>query len=100
MSTEQKAKAYDEALERYKAKQEYESKEVRKFIEYIFPELVDGITVGAVIPCVAVSVLPVYLLPFNSRTAACFVVGSSHTYAVCVCKYNIGKLERFSFIRE
>lgn len=39
LSIEQKAKAYDEALERYKAKQDYESKEVHKFIEYIFPEL-------------------------------------------------------------
>ena len=28
MTQEQKAKAYDEALERYKAKQEYESQEV------------------------------------------------------------------------
>ena len=39
---ERKAKAYDEALERYKAKQEYESKEVHKFIEYIFPELAES----------------------------------------------------------
>ena len=39
LSIEEKANLYDEALERYKAKQEYESKEVHKFIEYIFPEL-------------------------------------------------------------
>ena len=39
LTIEQKAQRYDEALERYKAKQEYESKEVHKFIEYIFPEL-------------------------------------------------------------
>ena len=36
---EQKAKAYDEALERYKARQEYECQEVHEFIEYLFPEL-------------------------------------------------------------
>ena len=39
MTQEEKAKAYDEAIERYKAKQEYESQKVHEFIEYLFPEL-------------------------------------------------------------
>lgn len=39
LSVEQKAKRYDEAIERYKAKQEYESQKVHEFIEYLFPEL-------------------------------------------------------------
>ena len=39
MTQEEKAKAYDEAIERYKAKQEYECQKVHEFIEYLFPEL-------------------------------------------------------------
>ena len=39
LSTEEKAQRYDEALERYKAKQEYECQRVHEFIEYLFPEL-------------------------------------------------------------
>jgi hypothetical protein len=39
LSIEQKAQRYDEALERYKAKQEYECQRVHEFIEYLFPEL-------------------------------------------------------------
>lgn len=39
LSIEQKATRYDEALERYKAKQEYEYQKVHEFIEYLFPEL-------------------------------------------------------------
>jgi hypothetical protein len=39
LSIEEKAQHYDEALERYKAKQEYESQKVHEFIEYLFPEL-------------------------------------------------------------
>ena len=34
LSIEQKAKAYDEAIERYKAKQEYESQKVHEFTAY------------------------------------------------------------------
>lgn len=39
LTIEEKARRYDEALERYKAKQEYESQKVHEFIEYLFPEL-------------------------------------------------------------
>ena len=39
LSIEEKAERYDEAIERYKAKQEYESQKVHEFIEYLFPEL-------------------------------------------------------------
>ena len=39
MTQEEKAKRDDEAIERYKAKQEYESQKVHEFIEYLFPEL-------------------------------------------------------------
>ena len=39
LSLEEKAKAYDDAIERYKARQEYESQKVHEFIEYLFPEL-------------------------------------------------------------
>lgn len=42
LSIEQKAQRYDEAIERYRAKQEYESQKVREFMEYIFPELVES----------------------------------------------------------
>lgn len=42
MTTEEKVKAYDEAFERYKAKQEYASKDVREFMESIFPELAES----------------------------------------------------------
>lgn len=39
LTIEQKAQSYDKAIERYKAKQEYESQKVHEFIEYLFPEL-------------------------------------------------------------
>jgi hypothetical protein len=42
LSIEEKAKRYDEAIERYKAKQEYESQKVHEFIEYLFPELAES----------------------------------------------------------
>ena len=39
LSDKEKAQRYDEALERYRAKRDFESKEIHDYIEYIFPEL-------------------------------------------------------------